>query len=226
MKGIVSERHSRGLRATNLLLLGDDMQRVFTQLKRDLDRDTGSKTSIYRCLKTHFRELQCGFGFSAEYGVKKKRTYHGFFFAPDTNFGLVSVISFIPARDPGKLESFDGPLMIRRHALDRLHQRLGTLDRYAAWAREFQVTLQTTLLFFRKPEVWLDDAPDALLPTENGALLGLFEKRRFVGRTWMHRLDLDPEKQATADRICSFVQRQTKPSPEDWARLLDWKDQA
>lgn len=220
VKGLVSEGHSRGIRSTNLRLLGADMDAVLEKMQQEANRGKRSRSAAYRRLVKEFLALQCEFGFSAEHGERKNRQFSGFFFNPDVEVGLVSMISFVPLRAPIKFDVFTGPLVVRRHALDRLHQRRGVLDAYETWAEEFRITLRTVLLLFGQQGYWIADSPDALLPTKHGALLGLFQNNRFIGRTWLHSVDLDLDRRVEVQRILARVEQEKSPGPEQWSKLL------
>lgn len=69
---------------------------------------------------------------------------------PRPGIGLVSELLVVPFRAPLDIGVCDGPLVIRQHALDRLHERMGLIGTYEVWAREFRVTLQLALLLSKQ----------------------------------------------------------------------------
>ena len=200
------------------------MRSIWQGMRQDMSSGKLSRSAIYRRLVKRFRATRRGFGFAEEFGEKKDRSFYSLCFSPETNIGLLSLIIFIPSRAPERMDVFDGPLEIRRHALERLHQRTGLIEGYDAWADEFRLTLRALLLLFKQPGYWMENHPDRLLPTENGALLGLFDNYKFIGRTWLHNVDLDLEKRAEVQRIRTRIENEQSSSVEHWLRLLESRE--
>ena len=130
------------------------------------------------------------------------------------------MITFLPGRAPEQIIMCRGPFEIRRHALERFHQRTGVVDQYEAWSAEFRPTLQAALALAGDKTFWMPELSDGLLPTENGALLGVFENGRFFGRTWLHTVDLDVEKHAAMQRIKARMDQERPASVDHWNALL------
>lgn len=210
-KGLITEIHARGLRRANLAALQEQRARMLASLQASVGRGKQSRSALYRKITGQLRALAGPLGLSTEIGEGKQRQFLLTMLTPRKGVGLVSELVVVSFRTPTRPLACAGPLTIRQHALERLHHRIGLSGDFTVWAREFRITLATALALSFSDDWKKADQTEGALPTMNGALLGIHEGDDFVGRTWLHAVDLSCAQRAEVVRKLSIASHLTRP---------------